>query len=350
MIFSTEASIAKLSIHQVGNKLLNEPLLLSDDLFVTDDEVLDSLLLRYFITPFEKVNEIYRLSHPNTIALNEVFHFAKAIFGQPGDFHEHSRQLATQLYDISSHPKIKSGELYVVYFHNLQIEGELKDAIGIFKSETKESYLKVAAGPSTFNLSYEQQAINIKKLDKGCLIFNTEEEEGYKVAVIDQTNRNTEAVYWIDDFLKLKIRNDAYTQTNNILGVYKDFVTNKMDEVFEVTKADKIDLLNRSISYFKANDDFDFNDFSQQVIGHPAGIKEFTRFKKNYETEFDAPIDHSFSISGAAVKKQARAYKSVLKLDRNFHIYIHGNREMIEKGYDKERGMSYYKVFFNTEQ
>jgi hypothetical protein len=42
-------------------------------------------------------------------------------------------------------------------------------------------------------------------------------------------------------------------------------------------------------------------------------------------------------------------FKSVLKLDKNFHIYVHGNRQLIERGYDDEKGMNYYKVFFNNE-
>ncbi|MGN6534001.1 MAG: nucleoid-associated protein, partial [Ginsengibacter sp.] len=57
----------------------------------------------------------------------------------------------------------------------------------------------------------------------------------------------------------------------------------------------------------------------------------------------------SFIISDTAVKKQARVYKSVLKLDKNFHIYIHGNKELIEKGYDEGMKMSYYKVYFKEE-
>jgi hypothetical protein len=61
------------------------------------------------------------------------------------------------------------------------------------------------------------------------------------------------------------------------------------------------------------------------------------------------PIADSFDISGAAVKKQARVYKSVLKLDKNFHIYIHGNKDLIEKGFDDGRDMNYYKVYFREE-
>jgi hypothetical protein len=351
MIFSTEASITGLSIHYTGNKLLNEDLILSEQPADTSDETLQQLLFKFFTGSFEKVNEVYRLWHPSgDLHLNEIFHFASAIFNDKDLFHEQSQKIASHLFDISSHPKIKSGELYIVHFDKLQVEGELLEAIGIFKSETKESYLKTSVKKSKVNIDYEEEAINIKKLDKGCLIFNTDEKEGYKVAVIDNTNRQSEAVYWIDDFLKLRVRNDEYTQTNNVMGIYKQFVTKQVDEVFEVSKADKIDLLNRSINYFKANTEFDLDTFSNEVIAHPDGIREFKRFKQQQEEELETPIADRFEINGAAFKKQLRTYKSVLKLDRNFHIYIHGNREMIEKGYDESKGMSYYKVYFNEEQ
>jgi hypothetical protein len=349
MISYFQASLSHPTIHKVGNKLLDEHLSLSEHSLKIHDEVLDNLLMNYFLKPFEKVNEIYRFDHPTgDLNLNEVYHFADLIFNDQDTFHENSRQIAKHLYDISNHPKIKSGELYLCYFTGLQIERELSDAIGIFKSESKEPYLKVIQKSNEFEINYEQEAINIKKLDKGCLIFNTEKEAGYKVAVIDQTN-STDAAYWIDDFLKLKTRNNNYTQTNTVLKVYKDFVTNKIDQEFEISKTDKIDLLNRSIKYFKEKEHFDLDEFSNEVLAHEPGIESFKRFKKNYEDEFETEIGDSFLISDTAVKKQARVFKSVLKLDKNFHIYIHGNKELIEKGYDEEMKMSYYKVYFREE-
>ena len=351
MISFFEASLAELSIHRIGNKSEDEFYVLSEQSLVIKDEMLTGLLMQYFLAPYEKVNEIYRFFHPNDdLNLNEVYHFAKEIFERGETFHENTQQLAKYLYDVSSHPKIKSGELYVAYFENVQIEGELHDAIGIFKSETKETYLKVYPEQAGFGLSYEQEAINISKLDKGCLIFNTDVAEGFKVAVIDQTNRSSEAVYWKDEFLKLKVRNDNYNQTNNVLGVYKNFVTQKLDEDFEVSKADKIDLLNKSMKYFKEKESFDLDEFSNEVIANAEGIESFKNFKKSYEEEFDTTIADSFDISSAAVKKQAKTYKSVLKLDKNFHIYIHGDKELIEKGFDEGKSMNYYKVFFREEQ
>lgn len=350
MISHFEASLSQLSLHKVGNKLLDEKLALSERCIKIEDKVLESLLMRYFLSSFEKVNEIYRLYHPTEdLSLNEVYHFTENIFKSPKTFHKNSQQISKHLYDISSHPKIKSGELYFAYFKDVQIEGELLDAVGIFKSETKEPYLTILQKDNEFEIGYAQEAININKLDKGCIIFNTEKEKGYKVAVIDQTNRS-EAVYWIDEFLKLKVRNDNYTQTQNILGVYKTFITKQMDEEFNISKADKIDLLNRSIKYFKEKDHFDIDEFSNEVIDNTQAIEAFRNFKRNYEDEYQTELDDSFLISNPAVKKQARLFKSVLKLDKNFHIYIHGNKELIEKGFDEKKKMSYYKVYFKEEQ
>jgi hypothetical protein len=57
----------------------------------------------------------------------------------------------------------------------------------------------------------------------------------------------------------------------------------------------------------------------------------------------------SFEISTPAVKRQARVFKSVIKLDRNFHIYVHGDRELIERGYDEAMGKHFYKIYFDQE-
>lgn len=351
MITHYEAALSQLSIHRIGNKAQDEFYVLSEDSVDLADGHLSGLLMQYFLSPFEKVNEIYHFHHANEdLNLNEVYHFAAKIFEDGSTFHEHSQQLAKHLYEISNHPKIKPGELYVAFFENVQIEGELHDAIGIFKSENKDTYLKVHTETGGFGLSYEEEAINIHKLDKGCLIFHTDKEQGFRVAVIDQTNKNAEAVYWKDEFLKLRTRNDNFNQTNTMLGVYKNFVTEKLDEEFEIGKTDKIDLLNKSIKYFKEKESFDFEEFSNEVIGSEEGIASFKQYKQSYEEEFDTAISDSFDISDAAVKKQARVYKSVLKLDKNFHIYIHGNKDLIEKGFDDDKSMNYYKVYFREEQ
>ena len=351
MVTFFESAIQQIAVHHIGNPLQNEMYALADEPLAFKDDLIPQLLMQYFLKPFEKTNEVYHLIHPSDdVELNELYHFAGELFADQDKFMPVSQQIAKYLYSVSSHPKIKAGELYVVYFNQVQLEGELLDAVGLFKSETKETYLKVYPQQGGFGMDYEQEAININKLDKGCLIFNTEKENGYKVVVIDQTNRSQEAVYWKDEFLQLKVRNDNFNQTSNTLSIYKNFVTQKLDDGFEMNKADKIDLLNRSMKYFKEKETFEFDEFTGEVLGNDKAIESFKNYKNQYEEEFETLIPDSFEISGNAVKKQARVYKSVLKLDRNFHIYIHGNKDLIEKGFDDDKHMNYYKVYFKAEE
>lgn len=350
MFFHQDATFDHLSIHRVGNKAQDEFYVLSDQpIDLAQDEVLPDLLMQYFMKPFAKANEVYRFYHPNDdLQLNEVYYFAKQFFDEKIAFHDMSQQLAKHLYAVSEHPKIKGGELYVVALNNVKMEGEDHRAIGIFKSENKEAYLKVYPNGEGFDVDYEQEAININKLDKGVVIVAADEEEGYKVLVVDQTNQS-EAVYWKDDFLKIRTRNDNYQQTGNLMKVYKNFVNDKLDEVFTLESADKIDLLNRSMNYFKTKEAFDQAEFEEEVIANPQAASLFKEYQQGFEQEFDTPFQSNFDIASPAVKKMASSYKSVVKLDKNFHIYIHGKRDYLETGFDEERGLNYYKLYFENE-
>jgi hypothetical protein len=343
MILKDSAAIKGIAIHKVGNKL-TEGLHVSKSEFQTNDE-LDGLFLDYFLTPF-KNQEYFTFYHDSDLDLNEVYTYACKVFDDRAALYDQSVNLAKHLYEKSTHPKIKGGEFYTVYFKDCALGGERIEAIGLFKSENKDTFLKVFALGDGFEILSEQ-GINIHKLDKGCLIFNTERDKGFVVAVVDNTNKGAEAQYWIDDFLHVKQRKDEYYNTQNVLSLCKNFVTQELPRQYDVSKADQVDLLNKSVKFFKENESFDMKEFSNEVIENPEIIESFKRFKDSYQREQDIDIADSFSISASAVKKQARVFKSVIKLDKNFHIYIHGNRELIEQGSD-ERG-KYYKVYYKEE-
>src|SRR5690606_36223229 len=137
--------------------------------------------------------------------------------------------------------------------------------------------------------------------------------------------------------------------SSDLMKVYKNFVTEKLDEVFELEKADKIDLLNRSMNYFKSKETFDEAEFEEEVIGNPQASSLFKEYKQSFEEEFDSPFQSNFDIADIADKKMQSTYKSVLKLDNNFHIYVHSKRENLEMGFDEEKGMNYYKLYFEQE-
>lgn len=345
MLYKEYISINSLFLHRVGNKLNQDELILSK--YPVDiGESLKKSLLEYFFSSF-KPEELYRLHHDIELPLNEVYTCASKIFANPDLLYTESVNLAKHLYNQSIHPKIKDGEFYVVYFKNSILDGETIDALGLFKSENKETFIEIEQLNDGFDIE-SRQGINIKKIDKGCLIFNTEKDNGYILSIIDNTNRGSEAQYWRDNFLNVQPKRNEYHQTNQFLGLTKSFVTNELSSENKISKADKIDLLNRSVEYFKNNDTFDKSDFEQKVFKDSSLVESFREFDKTYSKENEIEPLNSFDISSEAVKRQARVFKKVLKLDKNFHIYIHGNKDLIEKGVD-EKGRKFYKIYYEEE-
>lgn len=341
----SQIELLSLITHKVGNKLRDENIQLTDEATFYNNDTKE-FLLRYFLLPV-KSEELFEFNHSVKLEMNDVYSIAKDIFNDSTEFISHSKSLAKLLYENSMHPKIKGGELNIAFFTNVVLDDEVVDAIGIYKSETDVPFLKMKIGKAKYNINHEF-GFEIKGVDKGCIIFNTNQGTGLKVLVIDNSNKSVEAQYWKDDFLKLKPIANEFHQTNQFLGIAKNFVTKQLAEDFEVTKADKIDLLNRSVEYFKTHETFERKEFEEEVFQDSEIINSFRNFDNSYRQENEIEITDSFDISPQAVKKQARVFKSVLKLDKNFHIYIHGNREMIEQGVDKD-GRKYYKIYYDQE-
>ncbi len=338
--------ITELAIHRVGNKASSDEVYISKTSCLINED-LNETLSNYFMSSF-KSEEYFRLFHEKELNLNEVYNYVSDIFNNPDSLYEESVFLAKHLYEKSVHPKIKGGEFYVVYFKDCLMNGETYDAVGLFKSENKDTFLKVYLSGGGFEIESEE-GININKLDKGCLIFNTEREQGYMVAVVDNTNKGSEAKYWTDDFLGVRPRQDEYYNTQNILHLCKSFVTKEMPNEFEISKADQAELLNNSVKFFKENDSFDIDDFTNEVMAQPEIIESFNRYKDDYQQDMDIDIADSFMISDSALKKEARSFKHVINLDKNIQILIKGNRSQIEQGED-EMGRKFYKIYYTEEE
>lgn len=345
MIDYENAGIKSIAVHKVGNKLTDDGMHLSKEPVHFEDEYTPTVLLKYFIHPFN-TSELYRFSHPTDLSLNEVYTYVTKIFDQPEALHQQSIEIAKHLYEQSVHPKISSGELCVCYFTDLVMEERTVRAIGIFKSENKDTFLKIDAASDDFKIRHED-GINVNKLEKGCLIFDDEREEGYRLCMID-AQRSGDAQYWKDNFLNIMPISNDYHNTKDFLSIAKNYVTKQLTEDFEVSKADQIDFLNRSVNYFKHNETFDKEEFVEAVFQDKGIIQSFNSYDEHYRQDHDLQLSDRFDISPMAVKKQERIFKSVLKLDKNFHIYIHGDRELIEQGMDDD-GRKFYKIYFEEE-
>lgn len=342
----SEAQLEQMVTHYVGNKHTDDQFFYAEQPIDIKNEELKEQLRQHFTNPFRDIEEYYEFYHESNISLNAVMHFSSSVFEDPSSLLPNSISAAKHLFEISDSPNIKSGEFHVVYLTDVYIDGETTDAIGIFKTENRDLFFKFDKSFSGYEINI-QEGIQMEKIDKGCIIHNLGDQ--YTVSIIDKTNKKNDAIYWIDKFLKVKGKSDEYHYTAEYLTATKDFITKQIPEEYEVTKAQQVDLLNKSIKFFKENNEFNEQAFAHDVFEDPELIKSFSGYKRDYEQQHEMELGNSFSISGSAVKKSARVFKSVIKLDKNFHVYVHGDRDLIEKGYDEAVGKHYYKIYFDEE-
>ena len=346
MIF-TDANLERLGVHYIGNKQNGGALLLSKQEQRLNEE-LKAQLREALLQRFTNCHERYAFNHPSSLEYNEVYNYAQALFAEDPDFYEQSVNIARHLFESSLHPKIKPGELYIAFFDRVLDDETSLEAIGLFKAETKSLFADLILGDDDLDLQLKE-GVELAKMDKGCLILNRGAEEGFELLIYDANGKGEEAQYWKDKFLGVLIQQNEFVRTQEFLTLTKNFVTQRMPDDFEVSKTEQIDILNRSMDYFKTHGNFDREEFETEVLHHEELIHSFRKFDEQHRRDNDLEALGEFEISPQAVKKQARVFKSVIKLDKNFHIYVHGNRELIEKGYDEVQQKHYYKIYFDQE-
>lgn len=331
-------------LHRIGSKVVEEGVVLSKDVLEID-EISRKNLMSYCFSSF-KNEEKYSFHNQLGLEYNETMACIKKIFADKSNFVEQAQNLAKLLYDCSEHPGIKSGDFIVVYFADCEVNGYITDAVGMYKCENATSFLSLNCGEGKAGIS-TLQGFDLRRVDKAALVFNVEEEQGYAMAIVDNTNKG-EAKYWVEDFLQAKPKADEYHHTRVLLSAAKGFITKSMSE--KVTKGEKAELMDKTLRYFQGNETFDMEDFSTKVMGDEHLSSDFGAYMGSFLEKNDIVMPEQFTISESAVKKSSRSMKCVIKLDKNFHIYVHGGEGLIKRGYDQAAGMEYYQLYFKNEE
>lgn len=344
MIDYKEVAYDKISIHSIGNYILDEELIVTDNPVAIMDPNLKDLLSKYFFTHF-KVPEFFAFDPKNeALENNKMYNLIDGIFTNPETIHEASKEIAEHLYTQSDNGNIKSGDLVVAYFEDVVVEDEMVSAIGIYKSENKEDFLKMLLESKDYRVLVDK-GINVNKLDKACLIFNSNKSKGYKLLATDKKKLNGEAQYWMRDFLHVSHREDDFNSTTVYIQATKAFIDEKLKADFDLDKKDEVAILDASKDYFGKNESFNEEEYLESVFQSNEKVKgAFDDYKKDRQLN----LSNNFDISEPAVKRNSSVFKSVLKLDKNFHVYVHGNRDMIVRG-EEEDGRKYYKLYFHEE-
>ncbi|MEL7146071.1 MAG: nucleoid-associated protein [Bacteroidota bacterium] len=339
MIAINDAKIQQLIIHSLRSKSIQ----LSEQQ-VTVDQELAGVLKFYFLDKFRNQGQFYHFVHQHDLAMNEVFSFAEMIFSGQYAFEEVSQAIANFLFSKSGSANIKEGELYVVALSGLLYGDESLDGIGIFKSENKDTFLKVFPGSGGLAIE-KQEGINIRKLDKGAVILNTKKSDGYRILVVDQTNKREQAKYWMEDFLHLQPVADNYHRTDQFMEVFKS-INQQAPE--EIDKVEQIDLVSSSVAFFEENETFESDKFYEDVLYDERRQRLFEKVYAE-QTGTLPKEDEGFEVSQPALRKSKKFIRSVIKLDKSFHVYVHANRDRIERGFDDSKQLNFYKLYFQDE-
>jgi len=322
--------VNKFVVHHVGNKGKG------DGLIFSENQKNVSNISPYIISLFEKSfisEEKFAFSFEPDVSFNPVYNFVKKIFENPDEFHNQTVNISRYLYEKSTHASIQSGELCFTYFENLEYGENIVNAILIFKSENKEKILDVRSNENGLFLE-AVSGIGLSKIDKGCLILDSDMENGYLIYLVNNLVNNN-VKYWNEDFLHISTLCDDYSLTKSYLSIVRQAVK----EACVDDKIEEVSNLSKVLSYFENNTVFKQDDFLKCFDKEI--VKDF--FIEKTKSSLKSDVDE-FNISEKALKVQKKTLKRIIKLDKNFEIVIKSDDVLIERDVDG-KGM-YYKIYY----
>ncbi len=349
MLDFSSTRLSRFAATWVGNKNRYEGISIPKQTLVPLHAVAEEMLLSALLKPFEKTEEFFYFHHEEDVSNHQMYQCCMNVFQDPETFSDQAGKMATMLYEHTDVPKVQGGEFFVAYFEDLLLHGEPVNAIGIWKVQTKDPFLKTERGTEAFALNIIE-GIPTDKAEVLALIFNIDEAEGYRVCAMDKVSKKDERSFWKDEYLRLRPIEDNYFNTRHYINLAGEFIGQKMPVKFGMDRTDTIDTLNRSGDYFKDNEEFEIEDFTSTLFPDEEQREAFMEFRDEYSKNYAVPLDDKFDISNQAVKKESKIFKSIIKLDKNFHIYVHGRRDLIERGFDDDKGKKYYKVWYESEE
>lgn len=334
--------IQRMIVHSVGNKEREEGVSFSKNEldFKEIQGDVEDLIEKSFNT-----SDLYQFFFEQDINLNPIYSFVKVLFAEPDRFIEQSNLIAKILYERSNRPSVVRGELNVIYITGCEIDGEMVDALALLKMEQKERMVRYVHDENGIRV-VKMEGVNLSKVDKGCLIYNIDEESGYRISIVNKTVKNQDKAYWQDDFLHVKSCQSAYHQTVNLMNLCKDFVKEEMEDCDKMQRSLAVA---RAKSVIATKEEVDLNDFAEEVFQNATLADRFMEYRESTEYLSELP-DDTLKIERKIPKKHISMPANTIHLDGNFDIVVKGGEDHIVRGVDESNGMKYYKLYFETER
>ena len=192
------------------------------------------------------------------------------------------------------------------------------------------------------------RGLPMQKPEFGCLIL-PDGMDGFKLFVMEPGNGERSGSPWSELIFPFhKATTDAY-HAKQFFKMCKAFSEDVMVKEQKQPRENQVSFLSDSLEYAANKQELNFENFKADVLKEPAIIDAFDSFQEKYTEERRWNPPDQFAMTEQSQNQAKKFVKSIIKLDKNFHIYVHGNKERIEKGFDEDRKLNFYTLWFEAE-
>lgn len=329
------------TIQMVGNKTRGDGVTFASEI---SDMTESSPFIKTLVNNVFNFENIRHFDFVGSLSLNPVYTFVNEIFEDQSCFVKQSNNLARYLYDQSIHPNIKNGELYILLIEGVTIGDTKTEALLMLKSEKKDAFLTVTNSEGKLCVK-PTVGLGLKQIDKGCLVFNVQEDTGYIVTIVDNTNVSMDARYWTDSFLHAVPYDDDFHRTKQMIDFCSGFAhlmkKKKPEKVLETMKA-----INSVSGIFHCEQNVCLQRLEELMSFSDDASSFLADYKAAFE-EKNGPLPLSFQVYTNDSKVNNKlARMRTLKVGKEFEIKFLNPAVQIEKGYDPDKKKSFYKLYY----
>lgn len=308
-----------------------------------DMEKLDQIFLKdFFIKPFNREKIQYSFVHSIDLRYNIVYNTVIDIFNG-GDFIENSISIFKYLDSVSTLPTIKDGDIFIVKIEDVLVGETYCEAVGIFKIETKNEFIETTVDSSgNMNVSVKT-GYTSQKMDKACLIVLTEDMPvGF---IIDKSK---DSKFWRQDFLGMETKVTPYSQSKALVDLMENFVKGKLIKESTISKSAQVELVNNYTELVSKSESLDIKDLQAKVFQDKKVLSMFEEYRKIYEERENVNLETRLDVDKTALNIPRKLRK--IKLDDTVELCLMKTGNFIERGFDENKGRSYYKIYFSKEK
>jgi hypothetical protein len=302
--------------------------------FTDSDDWSSQLFNYYFLAAFGTDSEgSIDTEHPGAAAFQQA---AEMYFSGGGLSEIHARQSSIWFSDEARNDE--DGVWFTAAWQDFQLEEEVGPAIGFFFARDAAGFLHINGGEAAI-----LRGLPMKKPEFACLLFQA------GVGRFRMFQFSPQPGFWSKDLFPWKQYTDDAFHSREFFKLCKSFSEDVLVKEQKKPREEQVEFLSDSLSFTNERKAVSFDAFKQEVLKEPTLIDAFDQYKEDYSDRKQWNPPDQFAVSDSSQNQAKKFVKSVIKLDKNFHIYVHGNRERIEKGFDQEKRLHYYTLWFEAE-